>query len=44
MSTPVRWVIVVGAVLLLVGLIWWARGFDHHRGDDVGATSSVVIG
>ncbi len=43
MSTPVRWAIVGVAVLLLVGLLGWARGDDHHHGDDVGATPSVVI-
>jgi H+/gluconate symporter-like permease len=42
-----RWVIVVLAVLLAVALLAWARGRDHHRGDDVGehasgATSSAA--
>jgi hypothetical protein len=25
------------AALLVVGLLVWARGDDHHRGDDVGS-------
>jgi hypothetical protein len=36
MSDIPRWVIVVLAVLLVVGLLAYARGRDHHRGDDVG--------
>ena len=42
----VRWVIIVVAALLVVGLLGWARGDEHHRGDDVGslgfATTRVV--
>lgn len=37
MSTAARWVAVVAAVALVVCLLVWARGDDHHRGDDVGA-------
>jgi hypothetical protein len=33
-------VIVVLVVLLVVGLLAWARGRDHHRGDDVGEHAS----
>jgi hypothetical protein len=39
-SATVRWVIVVAAALLLVGLLGWARGEDHHHGDDVGSLGS----
>ena len=42
MSTAVRRVIAPIAVLLVVGLIVWARGDEHHRSDDVGAVESVV--
>ena len=35
--TPLRWGIIVVAALLIVALVVWARGEDHHRGDDVGA-------
>jgi hypothetical protein len=43
-STPVRWVIAGVAVLLVVGLIVWARGSEHHHGDDVGAITRVAVG
>jgi hypothetical protein len=32
-----RWVLLVVVVLVAVGLIAFARGPQHHRGDDVGA-------
>jgi hypothetical protein len=35
--SPVRWIIAAIAIALVVCLIVWARGADHHRGDDVGA-------
>jgi hypothetical protein len=41
-SAPVRWGVVVFDVLLIVGLILWARGDEHHRGDDVGSSAVVV--
>lgn len=36
------WVLMLIAVLLVVGLIAYARGADHHRGDDVGALGEVT--
>jgi hypothetical protein len=36
-STAARWVIAAVAVALVVCLLVWARGDEHHRGDDVGA-------
>ena len=41
MSVLIRWVIVVVAALVVVGLIAFARGPDHQRGDDVGAVGLV---
>jgi hypothetical protein len=41
--TAVRWLIVVAAALLLVGLIAYARGPKHHRGDDVGSHGTRVV-
>lgn len=35
-KTP-RWVLVVLAALVVVGLVAFARGRDHHHGDDIGA-------
>jgi uncharacterized membrane protein YqhA len=31
------WIIAVIVVALVVGLVAFARGRDHHRGDEVGA-------
>ena len=41
MNIP-RWLIAVAAAALVVSLLIWARGDEHHRGDDVGAVSQVV--
>lgn len=37
MSPAVRWVVAALVALLVVGLIGWARGDEHHRGDKIGA-------
>lgn len=43
MTAPaVRWAAALLAVLLLVGLLVWARGDDHHRGDDIGSIAPVA--
>ena len=42
MSTAVRWVVAVVAALLVVGLLVWGRGDEHHRGDDVGSVATVT--
>lgn len=45
--TPLRWILVVASLLLVIGLIVWARGDEHHRGDEVGAlarTTAVLAG
>ena len=39
MSDAPRWVIVVLVVLLAIGLIAFARGPVHHRGDETGEGS-----
>lgn len=36
MSDLPRWVIVAVICACILGLIVWARGADHHRGEDVG--------
>ena len=41
MRDAVRWLIVLGIVLVLIGLIAYARGDKHHRGDDVGAHGAI---
>ena len=43
MSSPLpRWFMIFVLVILIVGLLIWARGPDHHHGDDVGSLSSVA--
>ena len=39
MSDTSRWVIAIVLALLVVGLIAFARGPDHHRGDETGEGS-----
>jgi hypothetical protein len=36
-----RWGVVLLLALVLMGIIAFARGDEHHRGDDVGALSAV---
>jgi hypothetical protein len=38
----IRWIVVIVLLLVLVGLIAFARGRDHRRGDEVGALGSPV--
>jgi hypothetical protein len=42
MREGARWLVVVLIVLVLVGLIAYARGDEHHRGDDIGALGGGV--
>ncbi len=43
MSDTVRWVIIIAAVLLVLGLVAFARGRVHQRGDDVGTSATSVV-
>ena len=40
MPNAARWAIVIALALVVIGLIAYARGPEHHRGDDVGALGS----
>jgi hypothetical protein len=42
MRDGVRWLILILIVLVLIGLMAYARGAKHHHGDDVGALHSSV--
>lgn len=42
MRDAIRWVLLVGLVLVVIGLIAYARGDEHRRGDEVGALASLV--
>ena len=37
------WVLVVVLVLLVIGLVAYARGAEHHHGDDVGSHGTRVV-
>jgi hypothetical protein len=39
----VRWLLIFGAALLVVGLIAYARGPEHYRGDDVGSHGTKIV-
>ena len=41
MSAAVRWIVAVVAAVLVIGLLGWARGDAHHRGDDVGSLGTT---
>ena len=40
--TPVKWIVVIASVAVIVGLLIWARGEDHQRGDEVGSIARVT--
>ena len=37
-----RWVLLIVVLVVLVGLVAYARGRDHRRGDEVGALGHRV--
>jgi hypothetical protein len=43
MRQAVRWLIVLVLALVLIGLIAYARGQEHHHDDDVGALHSNLL-
>jgi len=43
MRRAVEWFVVVAAALLLVGLMAYARGPKHHRGDELGSHGTKVV-
>ena len=36
MSGVARWIVAGVVIILVVLLVAWARGADHHRGDEIG--------
>jgi hypothetical protein len=42
MGSVARWLIILAAALLLVGLMAYARGAKHHRGDEVGTHGTKI--
>ena len=43
MRRVAEWLIILGAALLVVGLIAYARGPKHHRGDEVGSHGTKIV-
>ena len=43
MRRVVEWLLIVAAALLVVGLIAYARGHKHHRGDEVGTHGTKIV-
>ena len=41
MNNVPRWFMVMVLILAVIGLLWWARGPDHHHGDDEGALDAA---
>ena len=39
-----RWLLIVVVILCLLGLLLFARGAQHHRGDETGALATVSQG
>jgi hypothetical protein len=38
-----EWLLIAAGVLLVVGLIAYARGPKHHRGDEVGSHGTKIV-
>jgi hypothetical protein len=43
MGDVIRWGAVLAAALLLIGLASYARGSEHHRGDEIGSHGTKVV-
>jgi hypothetical protein len=43
MGDAARWVLVLAAVLCLIGLAAYARGPQHHRGDEPGTHGTKIV-
>ena len=43
MREALRWVILIGAALGLIGMFAYARGPEHRRGDEIGSHGTKVV-
>jgi hypothetical protein len=43
MRRAFRWLLVLAGALLVVGLIAYARGSKHYRGDEIGSHGTKVV-
>jgi hypothetical protein len=39
----IEWLLILAAALLVVGLIAYARGPKHYRGDEIGSHGTKVV-
>ena len=39
----IRWLLIAVGLLLVIGLIAYARGPKHHRGDEIGSHGTKVV-
>jgi hypothetical protein len=39
----IQWLLIIVGALLVVGLIAYARGPEHHRGDEIGTHGTKVV-
>jgi hypothetical protein len=39
----INWLLIAVGVLLVIGLIAYARGPKHHRGDEIGSHGTKVV-
>jgi hypothetical protein len=42
MENAIRWGVVAACVLVVIGMIAYARGAKHHHGDDIGSHGTRV--
>jgi hypothetical protein len=43
MRDVASWVVVLAAALCLIGLAAYARGPEHHRGDEIGTHGTKIV-
>ncbi len=43
MPRVIEWVLIAAATLLVIGLVAYARGPKHHRGDEIGSHGTKVV-
>jgi hypothetical protein len=43
MRRGIEWLLILVGTLLVVGLIAYARGPKHHRGDEIGSHGTKVV-
>jgi hypothetical protein len=43
MRRGVEWLLIAAGLLLVIGLMAYARGPKHHRGDEIGSHGTKVV-